>query len=149
MSGHAVEENRASIGIGQEVGRLDELLERCARPAHGDDDPIHARLTYDPLLVDILRVIPIDGRERDDRPDLLPGDDPAKWSRPLPGTSDHPAGDDHGDPLLKKVVPKRRRAETKERRGDHRASDCNAPSWRHQPGLPFEIASALFRNPPK
>ena len=136
VTGHAVEEDRPPGRVGEQVGRLDELVERGRRASHGDDDPVHPRLADDPILLDVLRVVPIDGRERDDRADLLPPDDTSQGARPLPGTSDHPTGDDDGDPLLEQVVPVGRQDDARQRSGGNRQAEHVTSAGTFQTWIP-------------
>ncbi len=62
MTGDTVKVDWPSLGVGQEVGRFDQLLECRARTTHGNDDPLHAGFSHNLFLIHILGIIAIDSR---------------------------------------------------------------------------------------
>jgi len=62
MAGHAMEEDRLAIGIGQQVGGFEHLLDRRLRPVHRHEEPVNSRLGHDFRLADILGIVAIDRR---------------------------------------------------------------------------------------
>ena len=95
MSGDAVEKDRLSTDIRQEVGCLSHLLEGRPRPAHRHNQPVHSRLTDDFGLSDVLGIVAIDRRQRHDRLDPLTGNDRPQRLRTLPGSPYETTGDDN------------------------------------------------------
>ncbi len=116
MACDAMKENGLSLRVGHEIGRHGHLLQRRARSAHRYDDPLDARSAHHSRLADILGIVAIDRRERDNRPDPLSSNDPAQGPGALPGPSQKPPGDYRDDVLLDHLVPEQRRALAQDRR---------------------------------
>jgi hypothetical protein len=131
MAGDAMEEDRLAARVGHEVGRLGHLLERRPRPAHRHDHPRDPRVADHPRLADVLGIVAIDRRQGDDRPDLLPGDDPAQGPGPLPRPPQQPTRRHDGHALLDRLVPGRRRAEAQRRRPSQHQPDRAATIQPH------------------
>ena len=104
VPGDTMEEDGTPRGVRQQVRRLRHLLQRRPRPAHRHDDPPRAGPTHHLLLVHILGIVAIDGRQRDDRLDPLPPDDPPQGPRPLPCPPDQSPLLDHTNSLLQDLM---------------------------------------------
>lgn len=92
VAADAMKKDGLSPGIGDEIGGFGHLLQRRTRASHGDDDPIDAGPADHLILCDILRVITIDRRERDDRSNFLGPDQAEQGAGPLPCASHDPSG---------------------------------------------------------
>ena len=66
MAGNAMKEDRLSVGIGQEIGSLDHLVQGRSRAPHGNEEPGHARIGDNLCLSDVLGIVMIDRRQRHD-----------------------------------------------------------------------------------
>ncbi len=131
MSRNAMKENRLQRGICHQIRRFRHLcLSRLGRPDR-DDDPLHPGFAHNACLIDILGIIDIDRRQRDDRFDSLTLNDPPQRPRPLPSASNNFPRHDNRNSLLKKIVPK-----VNQKRRYNRAASNDSPSSqapRHSP----------------
>ena len=84
MPRYAVKENWLEARIGEQVGCLDHLVERCSRPAHRHKQPVHTCVGNHFRLADVLRVIAVDRCQRHDRLDPLTAEDRAQCGWRLP-----------------------------------------------------------------
>ena len=107
MPGDAMEEDGTPRGVRQQIRRLRHLLQRRPRPAHRHDDPPRAGPTHHLPLVHVLGIVAVDGRQRDDRLDPFPPEEPPQGPRPLPGPTDQAPLLDHMNPLLQHLMPAR------------------------------------------
>jgi hypothetical protein len=122
MPGDAMEKDRLTRAIREQIRGLGHLFHGCARPGHRHDLPSDTGFSNDFGLVDVLGIRGVDRGQCHDRLDPFATDDPVQGHRILPTSSYQLAGDDHAYPLLGVTLPPSR--------GAHRGSHCDYDSGR-------------------
>jgi hypothetical protein len=75
MASHTMKEDGLTTRVREQIGRQAHLFNRRLRTSHRDQDPIDAGCRHNLCLREIFAIVAIDGREREDRLDPLPGND--------------------------------------------------------------------------
>lgn len=88
MPSHAVEEDRLTGGIGENISGESHLFQCCSRAAHRNQNPGYSGFGDDLGLCHVLRIVGVDSGEGHDGLDPLARDDRAQRGRLLPGPSD-------------------------------------------------------------
>lgn len=138
MSGDAMEKDRLTRSIREQIRGLHHLFHGCTRPEHRHDLPSDTGFRNDFCLVDILGIGGVDRGEGHDRLDPFATDDPVQGDRMLPAPSHQLAGDDDAHALLGMTLPPGGGAHGGSRCGYDRDQDAvaNRDRMKHERAIP-------------